>query len=140
MIKDETETGLAREILKTGDSVEIIDMPMDKSTPTAIPTSTEPQTRKVTYLITADGPILNTTFGNMVNGKLCTEQANDVASPFAKEYTFDKWQFERDFRSLSVTAQAGEGTTTISCQINIDDVPGPVNTSTGPYAVVMCTK
>jgi hypothetical protein len=76
----------------------------------------------------------------MIDGNMSTEQANDVASPFTKEYTFTQRQFEGDFRSFSVSAQAGTGTATISCQINVDEMKGAVKTSTGPYAIVMCTR
>ncbi|BCW71868.1 hypothetical protein [Arthrobacter sp. NicSoilB8] len=91
-------------------------------------------------MITADGPISSTTFGNSVGGRMNTEQASDVLSPFVKEYTYTQEMFMRKSHSFSVSAQAGEGATTISCQIKIDDNAGPVNTSTGPYAVVMCTN
>lgn len=140
MLVDDTKGAMSKEILRSGDFVQVLVMPMVRPSPTPTPTPTMPPDRKITYTITADGPILSTTFGNMISGKLSTEQANDVPSPFIKEYTFSQSQFERDFRGFSVTAQAGEGTTTISCQISIDDVEGPMNTSTGPYAVVMCTR
>jgi hypothetical protein len=139
-LMDDTKGAFSKDELKTGDSVQILVHPM--VTPAATPTPTPtPLMRKITYVITADGPILNATFGNTMDGGMSTEQANDVASPFTKEYTFTQAQLERaGFSVFSVSAQAGEGTTTISCQINLDEVAGPVKTSTGPYAIVMCTR
>lgn len=105
------------------------------ATPTAAPTVT------ITYVITADGPISNTTFGNMVDGKMGQEQANDVSSPFTKEYVFTEEELSGAFDSFVVTAQAGEGATTISCQIMANGRElAKKQTSTGPYAVVMCSS
>jgi hypothetical protein len=132
------------EVARRGGKVEILIAPKEfppnpPSTPTPTPTPTAEPTRTITYVVTADGPILNTTFGNrLYRGSLSTEQANDVRSPFIKEYTFTMSQLQDSF--FSVSAQAGQGTTTISCQINVDEVKGPVKTSTGPYAIVMCTN
>jgi hypothetical protein len=135
------ETGgdfIAGEI-STGASVEILATAINRVPTQPTQTPTQPTTTKVTYTVTSDGPISNTTFGNSLRGNLNTEQANDVSSPFTKEYVFDRIT-DFSFTSFSVVAQAGEGATTISCQISIDGNVGKVQTSTGPYAVVSCSK
>lgn len=127
--------------ISTGDSVEILVTAVNRvpSEPTPTPKPTQVETTKVTYIVTSDGPISNTTFGNSIRGSLNTEQANDVSSPFTKEYVFPRIN-DFSFTSFSVIAQAGEGATTISCQIEVDGNMGKVQTSTGPYAVVSCSK
>lgn len=123
-----------------GDEVKVI-VRQRTSEPSPAPSesATTPVGRKITYVVTADGPILVTTFGNTIGGRLSTEQANDVRSPFKKEYFFTESELSGGFNHLSVTAQAGEGTTKISCQILSDGTEMTKNTSTGPYAIVMCT-
>ena len=94
----------------------------------------------IKYVVTADGPISSTTFGNMVGGSVSTEQANGAPSPVSKEYFFPYDKVSGGFNSFSVTAQAGEGTTTITCQILRNGNEIKKQTSTGPYAVVMCNS
>lgn len=135
----ETEGDFIAGEISTGASVEILATAINRVPAKPTPTPTQPTTTKVTYIVTSDGPISNTTFGNSLRGNLNTEQANDVSSPFTKEYVFDRIT-DFSFTSFSVIAQAGEGATTISCQIGIDGNMGKVQTSTGPYAVVSCSK
>lgn len=106
--------------------------------PTPTPTPEKPSGMTIKYVVTANGPILSTTFGNMIGGSMSTEQANDAASPVSKEYFFPYEDVSGGFNSFSVYAQAGEGTTTITCQILQNGKPIKKQTSTGPYAVVMC--
>lgn len=109
-------------------------------TPTPTPTPEKPSGMTIKYVVTANGPILNTTFGNMIGGSMSTEQANGAASPVSKEYFFPYEDVAGGFNSFSVYAQAGEGTTTITCQILQNGKPIKKQTSTGAYAVVMCNS
>ncbi|MCF3139701.1 hypothetical protein LRQ04_10585 [Paenarthrobacter sp. AR 02] len=121
----------------SGDEVRLIMEPMvPKPSATAAPT--QPAGITISYVITADGPISSTTFGNSLYGKLSTEQANDVSSPFQKDYFFTESQIERGYNTFGVTAQSGEGATTITCQILRNGVQTAKQTSTGPFAVVSC--
>ena len=120
-----------------GDEVRLIMEPMvPKPSATAAQTQTAGIT--ISYVVTADGPISSTTFGNSLYGKLSTEQANGVSSPFQKDYFFPESQIERGYNTFGVTAQSGEGATTITCQILRNGVQTAKQTSTGPYAVVSC--
>lgn len=141
MLMNATGDGLPPEMVGAGDEVVLLVRPANHTaTPTPTPTATAPAGRKITYVVTADGPILNTTFGNSIGGSLSTEQDNDVRSPFKKEYFFTESQLSGGFNHFSVSAQAGEGTTKISCQILSDGNELAKKTSTGPYAIVMCSS
>ncbi|MDP9933832.1 hypothetical protein J2T11_000156 [Paenarthrobacter nicotinovorans] len=113
-------------------------------TPTATaaaPTPKKPKQSLVTYIVEADGPIGIITYTNFVGNKMGQEQASDeVWGPVEKSYEFDASNFESSygFWSLGVSAQAGAGTSTVTCRIMHDGREISKQTSTGQYSVVTC--
>lgn len=89
----------------------------------------------VTYEITGEGVATanNITYTKDVN--LGQEQVNGAPLPFTKEVQFG----EGLFKPLSVVAQAGDGTGTITCRILVDGQEVTKSTSQGQYAVVTCS-
>jgi hypothetical protein len=110
-------------------------------TPTPTPSPTPPPTTTVTYRVETDGTIGVITYGNFIDGQMGSEQAADeVAGPVEKTYTFPGHIFDtRGFTSLDVTAQAGAGSHSITCQILLDGREVSKHTSTGAFAVVDCS-
>ena len=95
----------------------------------------------MTYIVEADGPIGIITYTNFVGNKMGQEQSSDeVWGPVEKSYDFDAFGFESSyaFWSLGVNAQAGAGTSTITCRILRDGREISRQTSTGQYSVVTC--
>lgn len=144
LIDASTEAIILSTGVAAGDFVKILAAPLVEPSETAslspdsTPTPEEPSGMTIKYVVTADGPISTSTFGNMVGGSLSTEQANDEVSPVTKEYFFPYEDVDDGFNSFSVTAQAGDGTTTISCEIFQNGKVIKKQTSTGSYAVVRC--
>lgn len=98
--------------------------------------------RTVTYVVEADGPIGVITYTNWVDNQMGQEQASDVAGPATKEYKFRASSFESRYGiwSLGVSAQAGDGTSSITCRILMNGKEIAAQTSTGPYSIVSCQK
>lgn len=97
--------------------------------------------RHVTYIVEADGPIGVITYTNFVNNKMGQEQSSDeVMGPVTKVYTFDESAFggRYSFWSLGVIAQAGTGTSKITCRILLNGNELSSQASTGQYSVVSC--
>lgn len=144
LIDASTEAIILSTEVKAGDFVRILVAPLvEPSDAASIPTESMstpgvPSGMTIKYVVTADGSIRTSTFGNMVGGSLSTEQANDEVSPVIKEYFFPYEDVDDGFNSFTVSAQAGEGTTTISCQILQNGKVIKKQTSTGSYAVVSC--
>ncbi|WP_280418801.1 MmpS family transport accessory protein [Nocardia carnea] len=88
----------------------------------------------VTYEVTSDGPqasnISYSSGGDGVN----TEQANQQPLPWTKEVTVTGF-----IKSVTLTAQADEGASTITCRILEGDEVIAEQTSTGPFAAVSCS-
>ncbi|MEU1550936.1 MmpS family transport accessory protein [Nocardia sp. NPDC005745] len=88
----------------------------------------------VKYEVTSDGP----TAGNITyttgdaSGNI--SQANDQALPWSMDTTVTGY-----VKVVSLSAQAGEGGTTISCKITEGDTVISEQTSTGPYAIASCS-
>lgn len=144
LIDHSTEAIILSSELQAGDVVKILVAPLVEPSdaaslsPESTPTPEKPSGMTIKYIVTADGPISMSTFGNMIGGSLSTEQANDEVSPITKEYFFPYDDVDDGFNSFTVSAQAGEGTTTISCQILQNGKVIKKQTSTGSYAVVSC--
>ena len=99
--------------------------------------------RVVTYIVEADGPISGVTYTNFVGGQTGQEQAAaEVHGPITKEYRFSASDFnsQYSFYSLGVLAQASAATSSITCRILLNGVEVAMQSSTGPYSVVMCNK
>ncbi|MFZ4893501.1 MmpS family transport accessory protein [Plantibacter sp. Mn2098] len=95
-------------------------------------------TNTVTYEVTSDGATGSVTYMTFNNGGVGQEQANDAPLPFTKEIALeDEGAFATSIFSL--TAQAAEGATTISCKITANGEVVAEQTSTGEYAVVACS-
>ncbi|MGO4246345.1 hypothetical protein AB4Y87_03955 [Paenarthrobacter sp. RAF54_2] len=111
------------------------------TTPAAAPTPKKPKQSLVTYIVESDGPIGLITYTNFVGNKMGQEQASDeVLGPVEKSYEFDASNFESSygFWSLGVSAQAGAGTSIITCRIMHDGREISKQTSTGQYSIVTC--
>jgi hypothetical protein len=106
------------------------------------PPPAAPKRVHMTYIVEADDPIGIITYTNFVGNKMGQEQSSDeVWGPVEKSYDFDAFEFESSyaFWSLGVNAQAGAGTSTITCRILRDGREISRQTSTGQYSVVTCT-
>jgi hypothetical protein len=88
----------------------------------------------VTYEVTSDGPRANNISYSSGGDGVNIEQANQQALPWTKEVTVTGF-----LKTVSLTAQADEGATTITCKIREGDKIIAEQTSTGPYAVVSCS-
>lgn len=112
----------------------------DEASEAAAPAPAAEETaRTVTYDVTSDGATAgNVTYLTFNNGGSGQEQATDAALPFSKVIEIEEdGMFETSIFSL--TAQAAEGATTISCKITVDGQVISEQTSTGQYAVVSCS-
>lgn len=96
--------------------------------------------RVVSYVVEADGPIGVITYTNWVNNQMGQEQASDVYGPVTKEYRFRDSSFNYGMWSLGVSAQAGAGTSSVTCRILVNGREIAAQTSTGQYSVVSCNK
>lgn len=98
--------------------------------------------RTVSYVIEADGPIGVITYTNWIDNQMGEEQTSDVMGPVTKEYKFKASSFESSYGlwSLGVSAQAGAGTSSITCRILMNGREIASQTSAGPYTIVMCQK
>lgn len=98
--------------------------------------------RTVSYVVEADGPIGVITYTNWIDNQMGQEQAADMYGPVTKDYKFKASSFESRYGiwSLGVSAQAGAGTSSITCRILMDGREIAKQTSTGPYSIVMCQK
>lgn len=105
--------------------------------PTEAPADTG---RTVTYEVTSDAvTATSVTFTTMDDGEMGQEQATEATLPLTKEVQIGKaGAFSLD--SFGVSAQAGPDATTISCKITVDGEVVAEQTSTGPYAMVMCNS
>lgn len=88
----------------------------------------------VTYEVTSDGPQASNISYNAGGDGLNTEQANQQPLPWTKEVTVTGF-----VKSVTLTAQADEGGTTITCRIKEGDRVIAEQTSSGPFAVVSCS-
>jgi Mycobacterium membrane protein len=89
----------------------------------------------VTYEVTGEGVSTanNITYTKDVN--LGQEQATGQPLPWKKDIQFG----EGLFKPLSIVAQAGDGTGTITCRILVDGAEVTKSTSQGQFAVVSCS-
>jgi hypothetical protein len=117
-----------------------VELPSSTATPTPTPDPAyRPPSSDVVYTVTSDGPISQVTVGNTIRGKMGTEQFTEQPAKFTKSYHFDEDLNKQDFDFLSVNAQAGGGST-ITCAISVNGQEVARQTSSGPYAVVMCSN
>lgn len=98
-----------------------------------------PVANSVVYEVTGDGSTAaNITYMTMTGGNMGTEQATAAPLPFTKEVPLeDGGMF--DVSTYSLTAQADDSGTSISCKITVNGEVKAEQTSTGPYSVVSCT-
>jgi hypothetical protein len=89
----------------------------------------------VTYEITSIGVVTagNITYTKDVN--LGMEQVGDAKLPWKKDVQFG----EGFFKPLSISAQAGNGTGTITCRILVDGVEVAKSTSQGQFVIASCS-
>lgn len=93
----------------------------------------------VVYEVTSDSTLASSvTWSTMIGGNMGQEQAVEAPLPFTTELALEK-QGMFDFSSFTINAQAAADATTISCKIYKNGEVIAENTSTGPYAVVMCS-
>lgn len=117
--------------------------PAPVPTPTPTPTVTADPTSTVTYIVESDGPIELVTYTHFIGGSTAQEQDSAPAGGrVEKSYTFkssDMFQ-KYGFWSLGVSGMAGPNAATISCSIILHGQVVSTQTSTGPYANVMCNQ
>jgi hypothetical protein len=90
------------------------------------------------YEVSGEGASASTvSYATVQGGQYGQEQATDAPLPWSKEFTVDNGAF--DFGVFSLTAQAAQGTTSISCRITLDGEVVAEQTSTGEYSVVSCS-
>jgi hypothetical protein len=95
----------------------------------------------VTYVVEADGSIGTIIYTNFVGSKMGQEQSSDeVWGPVEKSHDFYALGFEssNELWSPGVIAQAGAGTSSITCHILRDGREISKPTSTGQYSVFTC--
>lgn len=111
---------------------------IDKSTP-GTPSPSASMGHQAVYAVTSEGAATanNISYFSIANGQSGQEQANGAALPWSKTVDLGSGPF--NFSSLSLTAQAAQGATSISCTITIDGKVKAQQTSTGPFAVVSCS-
>lgn len=91
---------------------------------------------EVVYTVETDAGTINNVTYTTLNGKnIGQEQANGTAAPFSKTMQVE----DSFFNNYSVTAQAAEGATSITCRITADGKVVSEQTSTGQFAVVTCS-
>ena len=97
------------------------------------------KTVDVTYQVTSDSATAQSiSYFTINNGQSGQEQANDAALPWSKDLQL-KQNGVLDFNSMSLTAQAAQDATTITCTIKVNGVVKSTQTSTGSFAVVTCS-
>lgn len=77
-------------------------------------------------------------YATVDDGNFGQEQANGAELPWSNEVEITGGG-EFDFNSFSLTAQAAQGATTITCRITVDGEVIAEQTSTGEFAVVTCS-
>lgn len=118
---------------------------VQSASPAPVPSTTftppKPKQSQVKYIVEADGPIGLITYTNFIGNKMGQEQATEeVWGLVEKAYEFASSDFETRYGiwSLGVSAQAGAGTASVTCRIMLDGREISKQTSTGPYALVIC--
>ena len=93
----------------------------------------------VVYEVTGTSAASSITYMTFTDGNSGTEQANDQALPFTKEFTI-KAGGTFDYSSFYVMAMNGaDDAGDISCKITVDGKVLAENTSTGAYASASCS-
>lgn len=91
------------------------------------------------YEVTSDSPTAaNVTYSTYTDEEEGTQQATDPALPFSTTLEVERGG-TFDFNIFSLTAQASQDATTITCKITLDGQVISENTSTGSFAVASCT-
>lgn len=89
-------------------------------------------THEVVYRVDGSGSAVSVTYST--NGTGASSQANGESLPWSKTESIE----DNVLNVYSLIAQ-NEGSGEISCSISVDGEQVAAETSTGPYAVVMCT-
>ncbi|HXH36012.1 MAG TPA: MmpS family transport accessory protein [Plantibacter sp.] len=108
---------------------------------TAVAESSAEADRDVTvvYEVTGTSAASSITYATFTDGNSGTEQANDQALPFTKEFTI-KAGGTFDYTSFYLMAMNGmDDTGDISCKITVDGEVVAEQTSTGEYASASCS-
>jgi hypothetical protein len=107
----------------------------------ATPAPAPATTKTLTYVVESDAPTGVITYSTFINGQLGQEQAtNQPAGVVTKDYTYPTGFFEGNgLRTYGLSAQAGDGASSITCKILLDGQELMKQSSTGPYTVVSCT-
>lgn len=102
-------------------------------------TATEPA--EVVYEITGDGGSANVSYSSWADGEFGSQSANGAPLPWSQTETIEVAKNSTfDFTSLTLSATGNEATTTLTCKITVDGEVVSENTSTGAYALVMCSQ
>ena len=112
--------------------------PVASSVPSAAPTTPASTTVPVTFTVTSDAPMGTISYLAMQQDGVQQKQANGEQSPWSVTEQVDEGLFGSGVGAVGLTAQAGQGATTITCKIDVPGKASITNTSTGQYAVVSC--
>lgn len=112
---------------------------VSSSTPSSSGESSAGKQLDVVYKVTSDAATAGSiSYFTINNGQSGQEQATDAALPWTKQLTL-KQNGLLDFNSMSLTAQAAQGATKITCTITVNGVVKSTQTSTGSFSVVTCS-
>ncbi|MHA7191111.1 hypothetical protein ACX80N_12555 [Arthrobacter sp. MDT2-16] len=119
--------------------------PAAKPTPSPSPSVNPTPDVVVTYTLESDGTIEGATYTQLLGGGGFSQE-QDTNSHFGKvekTYTFGNYEFHGQrysSQSLGVAGTAGPDATTITCRITVNGTVTIEQTSSGPYAMVICSK
>ncbi|MGN6197907.1 MmpS family transport accessory protein [Humibacter sp.] len=109
------------------------------SSPSTSSDASSGKTVDVTYEVTSDAATAQSiSYFTINNGQSGQEQANGAPLPWSKDLQL-KQNGVLDFSTMSLTAQAAQDATTITCTIKVNGVVKSTQTSTGSFAVVSCS-
>lgn len=93
----------------------------------------------VVYEVTGDGVPSTISYSTYDNGSFGSSTATDATLPWSTTQTISNAGGVFDLNSLTVTAMGSAETTTLSCKITVNGEVVAEQTSTGAYAMVICT-
>lgn len=93
----------------------------------------------VLYEVESDGATASVTYSTLEGDSFGTEQANGAEVPWSTEFEIEE-AGAFDLNVFTVTAQAEQGASEITCRITVDGEVIAEQTSTGEFAVVTCSS
>lgn len=94
----------------------------------------------VVYEVTGDGTATSISYSTYDNGSFGSQSANGAALPWSSTQTIADTGSVFDLSALTVTAMGSAETTTLTCKISVNGEVVSEKTSTGSFAMVICSK